>query len=148
MRYPSDLEQAADEWNANCGPGALAAILDLSLAETKPLLRRFEHCGCMNITDVLNALTAAQRTFTSRLKARPAYGLIFIQWGGHSHKPARAQYRFTHWIAVDGESIFDVNLPELVTWNDWCATVPRLMQEEGHSDGTFFIRSAIAVHKT
>lgn len=99
----------------------------------------------MNITHVQTALKAAGVGFQGRLKTRPTYGLAFIQWGGHGHRHHRAQYQFTHWIAIAGESVFDVNLPTLVHWNFWSKTLPAIMKDEGDGDGTFFIRSAIEV---
>lgn len=142
MKYPNDIETA--EW-ANCGPAALAAILDRSLAETKPLLDGFETRQYMNITHVTNALKVAGVPFKSRLKSRPTYGLAFIQWGGHEHKHHRAQYQFTHWIAVAGETVFDINAPELVSWNEWQKVMSVVSKDEGWGNGTFFIRSAIEV---
>lgn len=142
MKYPDDIEAA--EW-ANCGPASLAAILDRSLAETKPLLDGFETRGYMNITHVTNALKAAGVAFKSRLKTRPTYGLAFIQWGGHEKKPAFAQYRFTHWIAVAGEMVFDINAPELVSWEEWTSVISVISKDEKWGNGTFFIRSAIEI---
>lgn len=145
MKYPLDIDKAAGEWNASCGPASLAAILDLSLAETRPLLNGFEKRGYMNITHVQNALKAANVAFRPRLKTRPSYGLVFIQWGGHEKKPAFVQYQFTHWIAVAGETVFEVNAPYLVAWDEWKEQMPEIMKEAGAGDGTFFIRSAIEV---
>lgn len=142
MKYPTDIEEA--KW-ANCGPAALAAILDLSLAETRPLLDGFNQRGYMNITHVKNALDAAGVAFKGRLKTRPAYGLMFIQWGGHEKKPAIAQYRFTHWIAVAGDMVFDVNAPELVSWDEWQSVISVISKDEKWGDGTFIIRSAIEI---
>lgn len=145
MFYPPDIEAASDSWGANCGPSAIAAILNRSLAETRPLLNDFEQRGYMNITHVQNALRTAAVPFRSRLKVRPVCGLVFIQWGGHEKKPAYAQYRFTHWIAVLRDQVFDVNLPTVAHWNYWQKTLPSLMKDEGQGDGTFFIRSAIEI---
>lgn len=145
MKYPKDIDRAIEEWNANCGPTALAAILDRTLADTRPLVNGFDQRGYMNIGHVLAALTNAKVSFKARLKRRPGYGLIFVQWGGHEDKPIRAQYRFTHWIAVDGNRVFDVNLPTLVHWNYWERALPAMMKEEGDGDGSYFIRSAIEV---
>lgn len=145
MKYPEDIETAADQWNANCGPCSVAAILDRPVSDTRQLLNGFDKRGYMNITHVQEALKAANIVFKGRLKTRPTYGLVFVQWGGHENKPAFAQYRFTHWIAVAGDIIFEVNAPHLVSWNEWVAVMPKIAQEEGLGDGTFFIRSAIEI---
>jgi hypothetical protein len=145
MKYPIDIEVAVQEWNANCGPCALAAILDRSLAETRPLLNEFDKRGYMNITQVTDALKSAEVPFKSRLKNRPTYGLAFIQWGGHGAKPAIVQYKFTHWIACAGETVFEVNAPHLVSWQEWQKVMPAFAKSAGWGDGSFFIRSAIEV---
>lgn len=148
MKYPTDIEQAAESWNANCGPCSLAAILDRSLAETRLLLDGFEQRGYMNVTHVLKALEAAGVKFWCRSRPnedRPACGLVFIQWGGHEKKPVRAQYKFTHWIAVDGDVVFEVNAPQLVSWDEWIAVMSKVSREEGFGDGTFSIRTSIQV---
>lgn len=141
--YPPDTEEAYELWNANCGPCALAAILERTLADTRPLLGNFEQRGYMNITDVNNALKSAGVPYQGRLKSRPTYGLVFIQWGGHENKPAIVQYKFTHWIAVAGDTVFEANAPELISWSEWSLVMPALAQDEGWGNGTFSIRSAI-----
>ena len=147
MIYPSDIETAAETWNANCGPAALAAILERSLADTRSLLEGFEERRCMNISAVLKALRNANVVFKSRLKTRPSYGLVFIQWGGHEKKPAFVQYKFTHWIAVDGDTVFEINALRLLSWDEWQQQMPLTAKEEGWGDGTFFIRSAIEIYR-
>lgn len=143
MIYPPDIE-AAESWGANCGPAALAAILELSMSQVRPMLGDFESRQFMNLTDVKAVLTRAGRGFSSQSHA-PRHGLIFIQWGGHDHKPARAQYRFTHWIAIHDDNVFDINLPEIVSWAHWQGIIPALFKDEGHGDGTFKIRRALVV---
>jgi len=146
MKYPTDIDEAAELWGANCGPCALAAILERSLADTRALLDSFEQRQCMNIGDMQRALAAAGRAFTpKRLKAKPSHGLVFVQWGGHESKPTRAQYLFTHWIAVSQNTVFDVNLDHLVDWPTWEVTVPEMMIEDKRGNGTYFIRSVIEV---
>lgn len=145
MKYPKDIEAAEEQWGANCGPASIAAILDRSLSETRPLLNGFDVRPYMNITHVKNALTAAGVKFQARLKTRPIYGLVFIQWGGHEKKRVFAQYKFTHWIAVAGDVVFEVNAPHLVSWQEWTEQMPDMIKEAGWGDGTFFIRSAIEI---
>lgn len=145
MKYPTDIDEAADEWNANCGPAALAAILDRSLAQVRPLLNEFDKKPWMNVTQIQGALKAAGVEFKGRLKTRPAYGLVFIQWGGHEKKPVFVQYKFTHWIAVAGDTVFEINAPHLVSWQEWQRQMPDIIKEAGWGDGTFSIRSAIEV---
>lgn len=147
MKYPLDIEAAVNEWDANCGPSAIAAILDSPLSKIRPLLLSFDRRQCMNIGDVQQALSLAQVKFKGGLKVIPENGLVFIQWGGHERKPVRAQYRFTHWIAVNHGRVFDINLPMIVDWKEWEATVPKLTKDEGRGNGTYFIRSSIEVVK-
>jgi hypothetical protein len=51
-----DLARANDEWGANCGPGALAAIMDLTLDEVRPHLPGFEAKRYTNPTMMFAAL--------------------------------------------------------------------------------------------
>jgi len=143
MKYPEDIEEAAESWGANCGPCSLAAILEKSLADVRPFLNGFR--GYMTPTHMREALMIAGVPHRIVWRRRPnRSGLVFVQWGGHEHKPVRAQYTFTHWIAVDWpDTVFDVNLDRLATWDYWKRTVPEMFKQEKRGDGTYFIRAGI-----
>ena len=114
-----DAQRAADTWGANCGPGALAAVLDKTLDHVRPHLGDFERKRYTNPTLMWSAL----RSLGVRWKLTyewPRNGLIRVQWEGPWTAPGvpmKARYRHTHWIGCRstlGEPggkvlIFDIN---------------------------------------
>lgn len=156
MIYPRDISAASDAWGANCGPCSLAALLDRTVASIKPLLADFDKRPYMNATHMKGALDIAGARYRVIGRKMPRYGLAFIQWGGHEHKHIYAQYRFTHWIAVDarlitkGDStelatVFEVNAPFLVAFDEWQRQMSRITREAELGNGTYFVRTGLEV---
>jgi hypothetical protein len=146
LYYPQDIDEAWEAYGASCGPCSLAAIASYRVMEVQPYLADYAARGYMNPThmqDALSALPGIHRWWN--VKGLPAYGLAFIQWGGHEQRPVKVQYRYTHWIACHGDMIFEVNAPSLVTWTEWQRIMPRLIQQEGKGNGTFSIRRGFEV---
>lgn len=87
--------------------------------EIRPHLLDFESKGYTNPTlmyDVLKGLGVEyQTTYRGDHPLRGCeleFGLMRIQYGGPWTKPGvpmRARYRQTHWVAVAGEYVFDIN---------------------------------------
>jgi hypothetical protein len=112
-----DANIAAKEWGANCGPGAIAAVLNKTLDEIRPRLGDFErkhYTNPMLMYQILRNLAPAWGTFKSGMW--PYNGLVRVQWEGPWTEPGvplRKRYRHTHWIASrwdDSEIyIFDIN---------------------------------------
>lgn len=154
MIYPTDIETAASEWGANCGPCSLAALLDVPVAKVKAVLNGFDKRKYMNPTHMKEALTRAGIEHRSLGRQMPTHGLAFIQWGGHEKKPHFVQYQFTHWIAVEPPpsnvidvwpTVFEVNAPYLVEFREWERQMPDIAQRGGIGDGTYFVRTGIEV---
>jgi hypothetical protein len=133
-------------WGCNCGPAALAACLGWTLDAVRPHLGDFESRGYMSPT--MMALAVAEAGFVHRRTKPgklPLHGLARIQWGGPwllPGVPARAAYRYTHWIAVkqiEGSAwVFDVNhvaWQPLDSWRHGTATV--LLANVKRGDGTY-----------
>jgi hypothetical protein len=157
-----DAERANDEWGANCGPGALAAIMAMTLDEVRPYLeavefasRRYTNPGMMNA-----CLRAIGRPFRKIGAVWPSYGLVRVQWEGPWTAPGvpmRARYRHTHWIgAADmgaGDiGIFDINCINngsgWVSLANWEALVlPWLLEDLPKWNGKWHITHAIEVEK-
>jgi hypothetical protein len=104
-----------------------------------------------NPTHLKEALGLAGVRYTvGSPQVRPTFGLLFIQWGGpwlNPRVPIAQAYRHTHWIAVDGDHVYDLNA-EGGWWlrQDWerdCA--PWLMSHNPGCDGTWGVRTAISV---
>lgn len=145
MRYPPDVQAAYEAFGANCGPCSLAAILMQPVNAVRPLLDGFDQRKYVNPTHMQAALRKAGLRFQTIGRHLPQYGLVFIQWGGYANKSIRVQYTHTHWIAVAGQAVFDVNMASLTTWKNWQEVLPRLMRQHGKGDGTFFVRSGIEI---
>lgn len=123
-------QAAAEEWNFNCGPASLCAVLDMTPAELRPHLLDFEKKGYTNPTLMASILRGLGVKFTRRFECVeilnhahfpqwsgwPTFGLARIQWAGPWTKegvPMAARYRKTHWIGVRRKlavcDVFDVN---------------------------------------
>ena len=156
-----DGERAADEWGANCGPGALAAIMGMTLDEVRPHMGDFESKHYTNPSLMNAALRSINRPWRKIGAAWPNYGLVRIQWEGPWTKPGvpmRARYRHTHWIGAEtgrsGIGVFDINCMNNGTgWcslEDWSAViVPHILQVcVPRASGKWHVTHAIEVEKT
>jgi len=126
-------DRAYDEWGANCGPGAIAAICGLTLDELRPHMGDFEIKGYTNpslMWQVLDSICVRWR-LVRPARTWPDYGLARVQWEGPWTAPGvppRAAYRHTHWVgaarrrACDGRQIvgiFDINA--IGNGSGWCS---------------------------
>lgn len=139
----ADSHAAFDAWGANCGPGAIAAVCGLSLAELRPHLGDFESKRYTNpplMWKVLDGLGVRYRlrkpermglVVQSDVLSWPCFGLARVQWEGPWSEPGqnpRWGYRHTHWVGamrIEGEdapAIFDINAMNAGGWirlNHW-----------------------------
>jgi hypothetical protein len=161
----ADAERAADAWGCNCGPGALAAIMGLTLEDVRSHIGDFEHRGYVNPTMMFDALNSVGAIWKPILASRspahldfPLYGLARIQWEGPWMRPGvpiGARYARTHWIGAahsGGEiGIFDINCINngsgWVALREWCdVVVPFILREAvPRADGKWHITHAIEV---
>lgn len=165
-----DADRAADDWGANCGPGAIAAICGMSLDQLRPHLGDFESKQYTNPTlmwEVLRNLGVIFKVHThqynpfSRQLDWPYFGLARIQWEGPwtgPNVPARVAYRHTHWVAalrIEGEAepaIFDINAVHaggwirLASWRD--SLVPWLLERcEPKASGKWFLTHSVEIDR-
>lgn len=163
LRFTADdAQRASDDWGANCGPGAIAAIMGMTLDEVRPHLGDFEAKRYMNPTLMREVLDRIGRGYFYMKPplAWPQYGLARIQWHGPwmlDGVPIGARYRMTHWVASHrsaqrGIGIFDINAIASGGWislNDWAGTlVPWLLNEAvPRADGQWSITHAIEVSR-
>jgi len=155
-----DAERAHDEWGANCGPGALAAIAGMTLEEVRPHIPGFDEKRYTNPTMMFSALRSIGKTWRKIGAVWPAYGLVRVQWEGpwtNPGVPMAARYRYTHWIGaqVGGTSIgvFDINCMNNGT--GWCSRddwensiVPYLTKQYPRATGKWHITHGIEVAGT
>lgn len=167
LYLPTDLEAAAVLWQANCGPGALAALLGIEVYDTQAWLGGDQWPGWTTMTVMKAALTKAGRQFRV---ARPAVmeqqqydlawtlghqGLAFVQLEGPWERHWAGAQRHTHWIAWRGPHVYDVNLTTdagrnylaggWASLDTWRQLVPQyLAEDEPHMTGWHW-RSALVV---
>lgn len=156
---------AEEEWGANCGPGALAAIMGLTLDEVRPHMGDFEEKRYTNPTMMFAALKSAGARYHCAFGVSPdagalwpSRGLARIQWHGPWMAPEvspRWRYRHTHWVAAEQDAsgrleIFDINCltngsgwVDVVDWTQiW---VPWLLRHVERASGRWHITHAIEV---
>lgn len=154
-----DADDAFVEWGANCGPGAIAAIMHMTLREVRPHMDAagFAEKHYTNPTMMNDVLRAIGRPWTKIGRQWPNYGLVRIQWDGPWTAPGvpmRARYRYTHWIGaakIGGKvNIFDIN--QINNGSGWTVleyweaiTASRLMDMYPRSNGKWHITHAIEV---
>jgi hypothetical protein len=137
-----DAIRANDEWGANCGPTALAAVTGRTLDEIRPLTGDFERKHYTNPTLMFECLERTGVPFW-RIKGPPTHGLIRVQWEGpwtDPGVPLRVRYRHTHWIGIKNPlhasmldqvhrdaRIFDVNAMRSGGWISYADWVAKLV---------------------
>ncbi len=143
----ADVEAANEQWGANCGPCSLAAILARDLDAIRPHLASFPRLRYMNPTHMYAALHSLAVPVSACGARLPRRGLAFIQWGGFESLPIRVQYQHTHWIAVHGRMIYEINSDRgWVLDYEWRAVMPKLIQEEVPGmNGKFSVRTGIEI---
>lgn len=160
-----DAERAYDEWNCNCGPAALAAVLGMTLDAVRPLIPGFEQKGYTNPTMMFEALKQAPCLFHCIYRGDEPHevfwcdrGLMRVQWSGPWTKPGvpmAARYRATHWVGLRssedlGHEVFDVNAMCVGGWlpfKEWSEQlVPWLLREvHPKADGRWWPTHIIVV---
>lgn len=113
-----DFERAHLEWGCNCGPGALAAILEIGLEAARDLLPGFIQKRYTSPQMMLAGLSERSHSWSARDFGRENgfadYGLNRVQWlgpwmSGKDRGSRMAQYQRTHWIASADGWVFDIN---------------------------------------
>jgi hypothetical protein len=156
-----DADWANDEWGSNCGPGAIAAIMGMTLDEMRPYMAAvgFEQKKYTSPAMMWDVLKAIGRPWRKVACDWPSYGLVRIQWEGPwtaEGVPIRARYRHTHWVGgarIDGKGIgvFDINCINngsgWASLDDWKTTVVPWLLEEcvPRASGGWHITHAIEV---
>ena len=155
-------QRAADEWGANCGPGAIAAILGKTLDEIRPHLGDFERKRYTNPTLMFETLKRLGVTWKKRELVWPHHGLVRVQWEGPWTAPGvpmAARYRHTHWIGAQrfGRAaeiwVFDINCICVGGWvpfEEWSGqVVPWLLKEcEPKASGAWHFTHCIEIERT
>jgi len=162
-----DADRAHREWGCNCGPGAIAAVMGLTLDELRPHMGDFEQKRYTNPTLMWQVLRRLDVRFIhaqpNNDSSWPSYGLARIQWEGPWTAPGVpmvARYRHTHWVgaqwgAKPGDpmsvGIFDINCMNSSGWvalEDWSSTIVPWLLRELHpkANGRWHITHAVEIH--
>jgi len=157
-----DVSRASDEWGANCGPAAVAAIMNMTLDDVRPFFAAagYEAKRYTNPTMMFDVLRAIARPWNKMEALWPSWGLVRIQWEGPWTEPGvpmRARYRHTHWIGATRRGaaigVFDINAigngTGWVSLKDWDSVlVPWLLgQVAPRNNGKWHITHAIEVER-
>ena len=154
-----DADTATEEWGANCGPGAVAAIMNMTLEEVRPIFAAagFEAKHYTNPTMMWAVLASLPCIWRKAEKDWPRHGLVRIQWEGpwtEQGVPIRARYRHTHWVCgAQGSSshgVFDINAINngsgWVSREDWASQlVPWIVSEIPRANGKWHITHSIEI---
>lgn len=157
----SDAQRAFDEWGANCGPGAIAAMTGMTLDDVRPLLGDFETKRYTNPTLMFETLERIGKPWRKIGAEWPVYGLARIQWEGPwtaEGVPMRVRYGYTHWVGswkteARGHGVFDINCINngsgWVTFKDWDDfVVPALVHKYKKSTGGWHVTHGIELEKS
>lgn len=157
----ADAERAFQEWGCNCGPGALAAIMNMTLDEVRPHIPGFASKRYTSPTMMYAALHNIGRPWidVQRDELWPSHGLVRIQFEGPWMKPGvpiPARYRYTHWIGaqilVGQVGVFDINCINngngWVSLEDWTSDIaPHLASAFKRATGEWYITHSIEVRR-
>ena len=163
-----DAKRAFDEWRANCGPVALAAIVGMTLDQVRPHMGDFESKAYTNpalMFDVLKGIGAKFSYMTPAKalpprKGWPRSGLVRIQWEGPWTLPdatKHTRHRHTHWVGGQGSqssyAVFDVTCMNNGTgWcslQDWISVIaPHLMARYPRASGRWHITHSIEIEES
>jgi hypothetical protein len=125
---PWDIEMARLNFGANCGPVSFAALMKMEVCRVISYFPHFEHSNWTNLTQMLGALRSTRCDAEVLRRAFPSRGLALIQWLGpwtERNFFSRWSLPHTHWIAVDGQWVFDHTAEKWLRLRDWAPTVAK-----------------------
>lgn len=118
---PWDIEVARINFGANCGPASFAAITGNEVCRVMRYFPHFEDYQYTNVTQMRYAFGEAGYT-VNRTSDFPSFGVALIQWLGPWSKRVRFSrwnQVHTHWVALDGEWIFDHTAEKWQRIEEW-----------------------------
>lgn len=115
LRRPDGYDRAVFDFGATCGPIAFAAITGQNADAALVYFPELQFRPWTTRTDMQRALSQAGHRYTRQHEMWPVAGLCMVQFTGPWTERAFAQaaLKHTHWIAVLGEYVFDIN------WGGW-----------------------------
>ena len=122
LKPPANVEEAITDYGARCGPISFAAITGLPADDSLRFFPESQFRPWTSRNDMNRAFRESGRE-CSRKSEWPTVGLCLVQFTGpwtERNFPA-ASLQHTHWIAVLGAYVYDIN------WGGW---LPRENWEE------------------
>ena len=153
LHCPTDQDEAWKQWQANCGPCAVAALLSRNLCDVRHAFPGHETRGYAAPKHMQAALTTLgvhhQYSGDTYSGKWPDRGFVRVQWCGAWLNPGvhpGAAWSRTHWIAVKGPAVYDCNPAFWVSREDWAAKVaPEIMQHVKGCNGQWKTAGIITV---
>jgi hypothetical protein len=112
---PSGVDRAVNDRGARCGPISFAAITGRDAEAALGFFPNIADRAWTTRTDMQRALREGGHQYDRRADVWPSHGLCMVQFTGPWTERgfAQAALQHTHWIAVLGEYVFDIN------WDGW-----------------------------
>ena len=107
---PWDIDVADYNFGANCGPVSFATTAGLEVCRVMRYFSHFEKKPWTNLTQMRRAFAETGIETTTLKRAWPIRGVALIQWlGPWTERDFFAGWTLehTHWVAVEGQLIFD-----------------------------------------
>lgn len=121
LRSPTDVQLANRLFEANCGPASLAAILSVQVCDVIALFDQFPERPFTSRRKMEDALRACGVDFRPT-ETFPKFGVTLIQVEGpwtHAAGSERWTGRYTHWVGICGDTIYDVNADRWLALTEW-----------------------------
>ena len=113
---PPDIDEAHEQWRANCGPCAVAAVLGRDMGKVRELFEPWP--GYSNPTLIRRAVERAGKRLLPATIETVETGLGFVQFEGPWEAGgARAAYRHTHWVGLARRSRHDGEPPQIFVYD-------------------------------
>jgi len=148
---PWDLEVARINFGANCGPASFAAITGFEVCRVMCHFAHFEHSRWTNLTQMRHALCKTGHRISVLKGVLPTRGVALIQWLGpwtKDNRYSRWSLPHTHWIAIQGQWVFDHTVGDWEPLGRWqYDTVRDFISQIPHAYG-WAVRHGIEVVST
>ncbi len=144
---PHDVSVARAAFGANCGPAALAAILSVGVCAVMQLFPHFPARPTTSPRQMRRALETCG-LHTEAIAELPGYGLALIAAEGpwsHRGKATGWTLRYTHWVGVCGQNVYDVNESGWVNMESWSTSVASLFHGAWPKANGWFVRLGLSV---
>lgn len=134
MRFqPRDIALAYGIFGANCGPASFAALVGRDICEIMRHFRQFPEKQWTTTGQMRTALAEYGVPCERLSNALPSHGVALIQFTGPwtaSGAHWAARLRRTHWVACVEGHVFDINLPQWLTTEEWRASCAEVAVRE------------------